>query len=129
MLYRSGKPEDLLAITKLVSQGDYYMPTDATAVGGQWIVAETEDTQEIVGVVWFFTQPPQAYIDYYYVHPDYRNTSVAAKLLIRLQMETKRSGVRFVRAMIRQGNENAAKLALAMGMIVDPGYCLACKEI
>ena len=129
MLYRSGKLEDLPEITKLVSQSNYYLPTDASAIGGQWVVAETEDTHEIVGVVWFFAQPPQAYVDYYYVHPDYRNTMVSAKLLIRLQMEGQKIGVRFVRSMIRQGNENAARMAMAMNMVVDPGYCLACKEL
>lgn len=129
MLYRSGKIEDTPAITKLISQGDYYLPTDAAAIGGHWVVAQTEDTGEIVGVVWYFAEPPQAHVDYYYVHPDYRNTMVAAKLLVRLQMEGKRIGVRFSRAMIRQGNEQAARMAIAMGMIVDPAYCLAVKEL
>jgi len=129
MFYRSGTIEDTPKITKLVSQGDYYLPTDAAAIGGHWVVAETEDTKEIVGVVWYFAEPPQAHVDYYYVHPDYRNTAVAAKLLIRLQMEGKRIGVHFCRALIRQGNEQAARMAVAMGMIVDPAYSLAFKEL
>jgi len=129
MFYRSGTVEDTPAITKLISQSEYYLPTDAAAIGGHWVVAETEDTKEIIGVVWYFAEPPQAFIGYYYVRPKYRNTMVAAKLLIRLQMEGTRIGVRFSRALIRQGNEQAARMSAAMGMIVDPAYCLAYKEL
>lgn len=128
MIYRSGKPEDLDEISGLITNGDYYLHTDAAALGGQWIVAENNDGR-IVGVIWFFTQAPHAYIDYYYVHPAYRNTYVAGRLGVRLKLELQRHGVRYVRGSVLAHNTTSLRMAEAFGMLADPGYALVYKEI
>jgi RimJ/RimL family protein N-acetyltransferase len=127
MVYREGTPADYPAITELISTGDYYLPTNAAEIGGQWIVAEHDG--QIIGTIWAFAAGPQAYVDYWYVRPEWRHGMVPAKLVMLMQAALQNHGVRFVRACILTNNQSAKRLLAALDMAVDDGYSMAYKEL
>lgn len=127
MIYRLGGVADWPAISGLISHGDYYQPTNAATLGGQWLVAEKDN--QIVGTVWVFHDTINAYVDYLYVIPRYRKTRVPARLLANLHQHLQALGVRRVYSNIREDNQDAKRLVEGFGMLAQDGYALGYKEL
>jgi len=127
MEYREGTIRDLPAITELICKGDYYQPMNAAQIGGQWIVAEFEG--RIVGAVWWFEQPPCAYVDYLYVKPKWRGTPVGARLVANLITVLRSRGIHYVRGVVVKNNDDSIRLVEGFGALCDSDYVLAYKEI
>ena len=127
MTYREGRVSDMPAITKMLGESNYYLPTNAAEIGGRWVVAEHDN--EIVGFIWAFAAGVQAYVDYWYVHPRWRKTRVPARLVAIMQANLQAAGTRFVRGVMRSENLDATRLAAGFGVALDHGYALAYKEL
>lgn len=123
MTYRVGIEADWPKITKFLADTTYYAGVDAAKLGGHWFVAEKDD--KIYGVLWFFGEAPNVYMDYYAAS----NSLVAVKLLARAEQAFKGMGVRYVRGVIERKNINMRRLAFRFGAKSTEGFTYVSKEI
>ena len=124
MEIRIAGPDDFDAVADFVSYIGYFNDVDPDAMGGTWVLAEDGGT--IKGVVWFFSQAPQAYVDYWCAV----NPHVAKSLGLLTASILKLSGVRYVRAVVAADNEEAAKFAEdGFGFLMQADYYLCYKEL
>jgi len=126
--YREGTSEDFGKISWLLTISNYYPATNAQRLGGNWIVAETDDG-EIVGCIWAFAQAPNAYVDYWFVIPRFRKSKVPARLMVAMQHALGEAGVKYVRATVLADNVDATRMVEAIGMYTHDGYKLAYKAL
>jgi hypothetical protein len=128
MIYREGTLEDFQQIESIVSGSGYYPPISAHELGGAWIIAEQEGN--VVGCVWCFFSGPQAFVDYLCVAPHEGISKVAGQMLVVLERKLIASGVKYVRAVVKDGNSPAYRLTTrGMGAGVDPYYTYVFKEL
>jgi len=124
--YRDGKREDYAKIQEFINNLDFFYPITVSELGGQWLIAETVDG-EIVGTIWCFVQVPHAYLDYWAGSP-----VAATKLALIAEQLFKKSGVKYVRGVIKADNLKALRLAtakLGSNMLFETDYCMVYKEI
>jgi GNAT superfamily N-acetyltransferase len=125
--YRPGTPEDLPQITRMLCDSAYHGVIDASRLGGLWYVAAKGDT--VVGCIWCFTDGYNAFWDYLYVRPEFRNGRIALILGRQFEIYLRRSGVRRVISTMKTENQNVIRMAVVSGHAVDTGYELGYKEL
>ena len=122
MLYKIATPDNFPAIKKFVDATGYFWPVEPEKIGGHWLIAIHKN--KICGTVWFFGEPPHAYVDYWVG----RNV-IATRLGAQLEDIFKKAKVKFVRGMIHTTNLPAIKLAMGLGMKGDGPYVSMYKDI
>lgn len=123
MNYRVGTVEDWPKIVQFLNDLEYFMPVDPGDIGGRWFIAEQDG--EIKATLWFFGDPPNAYIDYFAAS----SPMVAARLMAQTEAVLKAHGIRYVRATVPKDNRAMARLANYFGMNIALDYMNVFKEI
>ena len=124
MNYRLAGPQDHAAIAAYIADAEYFGPIDPDTLGGHWIIAEHDD--EIRGTIWFFAEPPNAYVDYWC-----GKSIVAAKLGQLAEHYMAQNNVRYVRGNIQMQNTPAAHMATGRytNMAAHFPYYLVYKDL
>ena len=125
--YRPAVVTDLPAITSMLCMSEYHGVVDAARLGGHWYVAAKGD--EVIGCIWAFTDGYNAFQDYLYVKPRFRNGRVALVLGRQFEIYLHQLGVRRILSTMKSENKNVIRLALASGHLVEEGYELGYKEL
>jgi hypothetical protein len=103
VLYRIATEADYPAILQFIEATDYFDPPPH--YGGHWVIAESEGA--IRACIWFFAEPPYAYVDYW------AGKGVAAGAVAMIAEGVMRGlGVRRATGVIQTGN--AASLITMM---------------
>jgi hypothetical protein len=98
MRYRRGESKDMPAILAFLDRVDYF---DAPPhEGGHWLVAEEDGN--IVATIWFFYEPPYAFVDYW------AGKGLAAMLVAQLaELILRHLGVKRVLGVVQLENARA----------------------
>ncbi len=83
----------------------------------------------MIGCEWAFTDGYNAYLDYVYVKPEWRNGRIAFRMGRTFEAVLRAGGVRRVLATMHTRNQNIVRMAVASGYAVDSGYELGYKEL
>lgn len=103
MEYRLAEIKDWPYIVEFLGSTSYFFPVEPYKLGGHWLLAMSEG--RIVGTLWFFAEPPQAFLGYWTA----RYPRVAARLALVLERHLIDNGVQYVHGMVADGNENARR--------------------
>jgi hypothetical protein len=123
MNYRDGTKQDYPAIAEFIKSQDYFNEIDPETLGGQWLIAEHEG--KIYATVWCFVQAPHAYIDYWA-----GSGITGARIGLIAEYRLRKSGIRYMRGVIRQSNTSAHRLATeGIGMLSGANFYLVFKEL
>lgn len=125
--YRPATVEDLPQITNLICSSEHHGTIDAARIGGVWFVAAKGE--DVIGCVWCFSDGYNAFWDYLYVKPEFRNGRIAYCLGRQFEIFLGHQGVRRVYSTMKTNNQNVIRMAMAAGHIVDRGYELGYKEL
>jgi hypothetical protein len=122
---RLGGEADYPQIEEFIEKRQYFQTLDCKKLGGTWILAFS-DSGELRATLWFFMEPPHAYIDYW---AGSGQALAALSLLAEALLVEK--GIRYVRGVIGYDNTNAQRYAgTGLGMLNDGyPYALVYKEI
>lgn len=126
MIYRFGSHADWVHIAEYVNAKGYFVTLKPQDIGGVWLLA-VDKGGKIKGTLWYFTQPPQAYIDYWTAE----SPIVAKKLGQFAETAFKIERVEYVRGMVAGHNTAAIRMAVGhFGMQADTTpYYVVYKEI
>jgi len=80
-----------------------------------YLVAETEDTKEIVGMCGVFKMIDEGDISNVAVHPDYRRKKIAKQMMEELLIRGEKFGIGAFTLEVRAGNKAAIKLYENLG--------------
>jgi len=125
--YRPGGTGDLPQITQMLADSEHHGIVDAATVGGLWYVATRGE--EVIGCMWCFTDGYNAYWDYLYIKPAWRNGRIALRMGAGFEAWLKHAGVRRVLSTMHSSNTNVIRMAVVTGHAVDSGYELGYKEL
>ena len=125
MEYRAARREDWPYIAAYIARKKYFLPCNPAELGGAWIIA-VDKIGAIRGTVWFFSQEPHAYLDYWAAD----TPRTAARLGVVLERAFREYiGVKYVHGLIATKNTAAARMAIGLGMNAQDGYTLVHKEL
>jgi GNAT superfamily N-acetyltransferase len=125
--YRPAAIGDLPQITNLICSSEEHGIIDASAIRGAWFVAAQGD--KVVGCIWCFSDGYNAFWDYLYIRPEFRNGRIALVLGRQFENFLRTHGVRRIISTMKTDNKNVIRMALASGHAVDRGYELGYKEL
>jgi ribosomal protein S18 acetylase RimI-like enzyme len=109
-------------IADCVASTRYYDAVNPDAMGGRWFIT-IDDDERVVACVWAMLDAPSAYIDFLSVRPEHRGYC-ASKLVEYAITYLHSQGARNIRAVIRESNLAAIRVAAAFGSKIEPGYAL-----
>ena len=120
---RLGGEADWPAIAEFIEKTGYYDKPDCSLLGGHWLIATSNG--KIRATLWFFAEAPHAYVDYLA-----GNGKCLAGLCLLSEAFLADRGIRYVRGVISQDNDNALRWASeGVGMSYDRDYTLVWKEL
>jgi hypothetical protein len=125
--YRPGTVLDFPVIAQMIADSEHHGVIEPSRLGGVWYVAAKGD--EVIGCVWCFTDGYNAFWDYLYLKPAFRNGRIALILGRQFEMHLRRAGVRRIISTMKTENQNVIRMAIASGHAVDTGYELGYKEL
>lgn len=119
MIYRAATTEDMSAVQALIDQSDLEKCL-AVDMDGLVLVAELQG--DIIACVWAMTCGKHAFVDYLIVRNDWIHKGIGIKLMAKLVGTLGSLGVRFVRGVVADDNEEMLKFYGLFGVDMVSNY-------